>query len=443
MRRACLHPVRLFPCCVQITICPRLLPLFLLVLIALLSGGPVRAQAGAANESEQKLQELAEAGRHRQAVAFGEAHLKDFGSSAKPFLLLADSCYEISDYEGTRRYALKALELEPADERAARLYVCSCRDQEQYTEGLKFGREWTTRNPDGSDIYKDLAMLAHDAGRLDEAVAFAAVAFKRKPENPRIAGVHFYYQSVTGDPLKAAVEAEAWAEKYKPDAFFWAQLGKGVSDAEKPAEALVYLRRALDAGSRDRGVPNEIMDCYRNLGDREAAAKFIAAYGVKHEIHADLWRTMGAIHYDAQAYGEALTAFEKAKKLDPSSPSTIANLIFTLIEVNRSREGIEEGQRWMNLELENATPGFHRAMGNAYYARGRWREAEPHYREAVRLDPKRIADVRELVVVLVKLNRAAEAVVYGRTWRAAHADIEDVGLEEQLAKAEQALSPSG
>jgi tetratricopeptide (TPR) repeat protein len=418
---------------------PRSVRLVLLALSVFWIGPPGALRAETPAELEAQLQKLSNAGQHREAIAYGEARWEAAGPSAKVHQLLADAYYEIDDGDGTRRHAQKALELDPANEMAARLYVCACRDQDRYEEGLKLGRDWVAANPGGGDIYKDLALLAHDAGRIEEATALAAEAFRRKPAHPRIAGVHFYFQCITGDTVVAADAARQWAEENKPEAYFWAQLGKGLSDAEKAREALPFLERALQEGSTDRGVPGEIMDCYRTLGDRAAAAKFIQSYGATHEVHASLWRTFGAIHYDAEAYGEALTAFEKSRRLDPDNPSTVANIIFTLIEVKRAQEGIEEGQRWMNYELSTATPGFHRAMGNAYFARDRWLEAEPHYREAVRLDHTRIQDVRELVTVLAKQGRVEDAVIFGRKWQSTHADEKDNGLEEQIAKAEKRL----
>lgn len=437
--RACTAFGRLFQSGVQSPAFWRSVRILFLALSVFRGGLPGALRAETTAELELQLQKLTNAGQHREAIAYGEARWEAAGASAKVHQLLADAYYEINEGDGTRRHARKALDLDPANEMAARLYVCACRDQERYEEGLKLGREWVAANPGGGDIYKDLALLAHDAGRIEEATELAAEGFRRKPTHPRIAGVHFYFQCITDDSAIAADAARKWAEENKPDTYFWAQLGKGLSDADNATEALPFLQRALQEGSTDRGVPGEIMDCYRTLGDPAAAAKFIQSYGETHEVFASLWRTLGAIHYDVEAYGEALTAFEKARRLDPDNPSTVANIIFTLIEVKRAQEGIEEGQRWLNYELSTATPGFHRAMGNAYFARDRWLEAEPHYREAVRLDHTRIQDVRELVTVLTKLGRVEDAVVFGRKWQSTHAGEEDNGLEEQIAQAEKRL----
>ena len=410
-------------------------------LIVLLALGAAAAEKGPPEPPSliQRLQELVDSDKNRQALALGEAQLAGLPPSAALYYLLTQASYGDDDYVRTQRYALKTLELDPAHELAARFYVTASRSLEHYEEGLEFGRHWTEKNPNGSDIYKDMAMVAHDAGRIDEAKALAAEAFKRKPESPRIAGVYFYFLCVHGDAGSAAQAAQEWAVQHKADTFFWAQLGKGLSDAERWKDALPILLRAIDQGSDDLGVPNEIMDSYRGLSDRAAAAKFIETYGAGHEVHAYLWRAMGAMHFDAEAYGEAFTALQKAKKLDPENVSTSANLIFTLIELKRASEGIVEGQRWLNLELSTATPAFHRAMGNAYFARDRWLEAEPHYRAALALDSTRIQDARELLVTLVKLKRAEEAVQLGRAWREKHPDIKDEGFEKALAEARKTV----
>ncbi len=388
----------------------------------------------------EQLQEMVDADQNQQALALGEAKLETAKPGKELFYLLTQASYGADDYERTRQYALKTLEFDPGHEWAARFYLIASRSLEKYEDGLAFGRQWVEKNKNGSDVYKDLALLAHDAGRVKEATELAAEAFKRKPGSPRIAGVHFYFQCINGDAKAGAAAAQEWAAKNKPDTFFWAQLGKGLSDAEKFSDAMPFLQRALAEGSEDHGVADEIMDCYRGLNDRAGAAKFLETYGATHEPRAYLWRTMGAMHFDAEAYGEALTAFQKSKKLDPENPSTMANLIFTLVELKRAREGIEEGQRWLDLELDTATPGLHRAIGNAYFARDRWREAEPHYRAALELDPTRMQDARELVVTLTKLNRAPEAVRLGQEWRGRHAGIPDDGFEDALAAARKAAA---
>ena len=62
--------------------------------------------------------------------------------------------------------------------------------------------------------------------------------------------------------------------------------------------------------------------------------------------------------------------------------------------------------------------------------RGRWLEAEPHYRVAIRLDSSRIQDVRELMTTLVKLDRADDAVEFAARWQKQHPDVRDEGGDQ-------------
>ena len=133
-----------------------------------------------------------------------------------------------------------------------------------------------------------------------------------------------------------------------------------------------------------------------------------------------------------------------AQRLGPDNAVTMANLFFTLYELRRSADAIAEGEAWLAAGEREPTALFHRALGNAYFARSLWPQAEVQYRAALALEPKTFAAARELVSTLTEDGRAAEAVAFGQAWRAEHPDVLEESFDEAVALARaQAVDEPG
>lgn len=386
-----------------------------------------------------KLDQLSDAGKYREVIAVGTSALTSTPPNGAILSTMANAYYETNALPDAMAFALKASALDPTAEHPARIFVLACRDREMYDEGLQFGQNWIKRNPHGASIYRDLALLADDAGKRPLAYEFATEGFKRRPADAHIAGVYFFYAAQFRAPAEVNAEAEKWAAQYTPSVYFWAQVGKGLSDAGAATLALPILQNALRLGSKDSSVVTEIMDSYRTLGDYQMAEAFVESYRDTHEPTAALWRMLGAIYYDNEMYEEALEKTEKARELDPDDPIAASNLIFTLYELKRSAEGIEFGKQWLASGKASPTSAFHRALGHAYFARDEFEEAERHYREALKLNPAHVFSARDLLSTLVHEDRASDAVAFGEQWLREHPEIHEASFDEVLEHARAAV----
>lgn len=402
------------------------------------------AAANSPDALAARLMAYADAGDYGAGLELGERRLPFVPPNAAVYHAMETLYFRADDFAGTREYALRTLELDPANEHAISMLLVICRDYGRYDEGLERGRAWIATNAGGADVYRHLALLADDNGDEVEAMGYAAEAHRRDPAQPRLASVYFYYALQFDGVDATGPKIDAWLADHEPDEFFYAQVGKGLSDAGAFAEALPHLRRALEMGSKDNSVLTESLDCYRGLRDVDGADDFAAEHASALATDPELLRVMGAIKYDVADYDAALGYFRRAQVLDPASAVTTANLIFTLYELQRSDEGIEEGQRWFrNYRKQRPTAAMHRSMGHVYYARDRYEEALTEYEAALRIEPSSVANAREAVSCLVALDRFAEAVSFGEDWLASHPTVApDASFNQILARARaQAAAP--
>ncbi|MFT3831184.1 MAG: hypothetical protein QM691_15920 [Opitutaceae bacterium] len=382
-----------------------------------------------------RLQQHVEANTWTEGLALAERELPHVRPDARIYFALENLHFAADDLAQTKHFARRTLELDPANEMAARLAISLCRDLEDNETAYRFGTAWIACRADGADIYKDLAMAADDVGHDEESLGFAAVAFRRKPSHPRVAGVYFYYALLESGADAVLPEVLRWSSQHTPDAFFWAQVGKGLSETKHYREAIVHLRCALALGSADNGVVTEMLDAFRGLGDAVGAREFVESYRLDHPLNALIWRMLGATQYDAEDYANALDSFRMAQRLEPDHEITVANLVFTLVDLGRAGDALREGEAWLARGRARPSALFQRAMGNASFALSRWPDAERHYRAALSLDPELRSAARDLISTLLKLGRAGDAVVFGARWAAEHRDAVDESFATLLENA--------
>ncbi|ATC62836.1 hypothetical protein CMV30_02020 [Nibricoccus aquaticus] len=385
----------------------------------------------------RQLMALSDQGKFREGLALAEKELPHTKPNAALYFAMENLHFGVDDLAQTKLFGGKTLELNPDNEMAARMIMIVCRKYEDYAHGIDVGRAWIAANTHGTSIYKDLALICDDAGRDTEAFTFAAEGFRRAPSHARIASIYFYYAFEANGVEPTLREVESWTARYTPEAFFWAQVGKGLSDAGSWEEALPRLELALKMGSDDESVLTEILDCYRSLKATDRATAFVEKLQKTREPGSAIWRNLGAIYYDAGEFEKALTTSQKARDLDPKNAITTANILFTLYELKRSQEAFDLGQQWLATSGHVPTATLQRSIGHVAFALNRWPEAEHHYRASLSLAPDNVNSARDLISTLVEAKRIGEAVSFGMTWREAHPKISDTSFDLSLAKARE------
>lgn len=407
----------------------------LAALVGIVFAAPAMVSVARTRLLADRLQQHVDADTWAEGLALAERELRHVQPDARIFFALENLHFTANDLARTKHFARRTLERDPANEMAARLVISLCRDLDENEAAYHTGKAWISRRADGADIYKDLAMAADDAGHDEESLGYALIAFRRKPSHPRVAGVYFYYALLENGADAVLPEVLRWSSQHTPDAFFWAQVGKGLSETREYREAIVHLRCALAMGSSDAGVVTEMLDSFRGLGDAAGAKAFVETYRQDHPLNALIWRMLGATQYDAEDYANALDSFRMAQRLEPDHEITVANLVFTLVDLGRAGDALKEGEDWLARGRARPTALFQRAMGNASFALSRWPDAERYYRAALSLDPELQTAARDLVSTLLKLGRAGDAAAFGARWAAEHRDAVDESFTTLLESA--------
>lgn len=404
-----------------------------LVLPLVLAGCRNREQA-----LELELKRLETDGRNRAIVTRVHAELEKSAPRAALYFWLTKAYYDLDDLPKTKEYAQLTLKLDPAHEWAARFFLIACRDAENYDEGIAFGETWVAANPKAGAAYKDLALICDSADQAERAYGHAREGYRRLPKDTRVAAVYFYFACSKEDPKETLRAAEEWARANVAIPYFWAQLGKGLVQAREHQLAQPILRRALEEGSDDESVPRQLLACFRALKDAAGLRAFVAEYSATHETDLSFRNTHGAALYECGEYAEALAVFRENRRRDGNSTTLAMNIVYTQVALENASEAIAEGERWRARPTEPLTAGFHHSLGNAYFARRRYLDAELQYREGLMLQPASRINAYGVVLSLMRQNNPSHALQFGRSWAAEHRSNANQDFDELLARAKAA-----
>lgn len=379
-----------------------------------------------------RLMEHSDAGRYEEGLALAEKELPGVTPNAAVYYAMENLHFGANNLEETEYYALKTLELDPANEMAIKFLLVIMRDFDRNEEGLQHGRDWIAKNNTGIDVYRHLAMLADDTGDQEAAYAYAREGHRRDPARVRLASVYFYYLMQIKGVEVAQPTIDAWLEKHTPDEYFYAQLGKGLSEAGASAKAVEVLEKALAMGSTDDGVFSELVDSFRQLGDWERAEALADRYPEIFAKDPDLLRVMGALEYDVEDYELALDYFRRSRVLDPIAPVSTSNIMYTLCELGKSEEALAEGRAWLEKGGVTPTTSIYRGMAHAYASLGIWESALEEYHRALELEPSASTSARDVIICLTNLDRQEEAVAFGEGWQEQNPDVIDGSFDDAL-----------
>lgn len=116
--------------------------------------------------------------------------------------------------------------------------------------------------------------------------------------------------------LAAAVSSwggPLWAE----DAKVLAEKARALCDQGRHPEALRVYEEAMQADPSLVGAYRGVVQCYRNMGDLEAAIRFMESLYLEHPERAEVFYGMGYALYEAGRHDAARQNFEKAVSLNP------------------------------------------------------------------------------------------------------------------------------
>jgi tetratricopeptide (TPR) repeat protein len=243
---------------------------------------------------------------------------------------------------------------------------------------LKLRPDFALAKGDLADTYKELGMyrLAFKSFReyfsivdADNKICQLATAYRRVGKHEQ--AVALYAAGLVLDPTDVAA--------YNNMAMSLTELGRF-------NEAVKACRKGLKLAPGDCDLTTNLASAHREAGRPKLALRIL------NEIDESCAETFGMLLEignalcDLMRYDEAAAAYNKAKKLDPSSISPHINLGIMFDHLGQLAIGEQEFREALLIDPEDA--GAHNNLGASLDLQGRKEEALAEYKIAVRLDPK-------------------------------------------------------
>jgi tetratricopeptide (TPR) repeat protein len=295
--------------------------------------------------------------------------------------------------------------------------------------------------PDNAEAAHMLGIIAHQSGKLSEAIVHVQHAVAINP------GVALYHANLgemcrLAGRVDEAIAAGRRAVELDPNnAAAFSNLGIALFDQGRFEEALTLHDRAI-------ALQDSFAQAHSNRGNALQRMKRFAeaepSYRRAVELQpafADGWNNLGTCLRELKRSEEAETAYRKALELGPHNPETLDNLALAVKDLDRFEDAaglwrralvIDENNYKLHLhygsvlldlcQLEEAAAAIERAMalnpndadnvnmmGRIAYERGEIESALTHYRRALEIKPD-LADVyNNMGNVLKNLGQLEEA----------------------------------
>jgi tetratricopeptide (TPR) repeat protein len=215
-----------------------------------------------------------------------------------------------------------------------------------------------------------LALIAHQNGKLADAIEHLRCAIKIAPEVALFHANLAEMLRLSGAPERAAEEARR-ALDIEPDMpLALSNLGVVLYELGKYEDAAQTQRRAIAAN------PN-FADAHTNLGNALYSLKqfdeAISAYNRAIELrpnYADAWANLGTALHHSGRFGEGVTAFRRAIALSPNHANAHSGLGILLLMRGDFAEGWEEYE-WRLRSTERKGPRFPQAQWQGENLKGK------------------------------------------------------------------------
>jgi ribosomal protein S12 methylthiotransferase accessory factor len=159
--------------------------------------------------------------------------------------------------------------------------------------------------------------------------------------------------SMLEDPERAVRELRKmethFPERYEVHFF----LGYALERQDRPEEALVHFRKALELNPRDIDLSSiycHIGVCLKDMGEYRQALTYLDQAKSYNEAQKEIHNVLGFCYYKLKDHHKAIEAFERAIEIDPGSGIDYANIGSNLRELGFYREAVKLYQ--MALELD-------------------------------------------------------------------------------------------
>jgi Tfp pilus assembly protein PilF len=213
-----------------------------------------------------------------------------------------------------------------------------------------------------------------------------------------------------GDVRGAIAMAESLT-KQRPDmAVTWTQLAFLYNQAGEHASAVGAIRRALDLNPASPDVASLFAAYLTEAGLAKEALPRLEPYVRVPQPDFDVLNTYGVALASVNRADEALSVFEQARTLDPTSGLPLVNI--GTVHLMRGDAARASSAFTSALALDPTLARAQNGLGVIAAQRGALDEAVARWRQAIAIDPHDYQVLYNLGDVLVKLRRPSEARQY-------------------------------
>lgn len=306
--------------------------------------------------------------------------------------------------------------------------------QGNFDEAAAAYRALLQRKPDYIEAQANLGVVLARLGKYDEAIQAYEAAYKLAPQMTPILlnlGIAYY----RAGQFAKAVEVFSRFLARQPNTTQARQLyGLSLAALGKDGEALQQLEPMLDAAPPDPAVLYTLGLIYLRAGKPgfratlERLAAFPAGLPALHLLQ-------GQAFLRDQEFEQALEELKAAEKLNPALPRLYYALGLAHQQLGHYKDASAAFAVEASRSPQDASPLYYLAF--VLEADGNAEAAEPHVRDALKLNPQNPEANALLGKILVKQNKSAEALQPLET--AVQQDATDPEKRYLLARAYQQL----
>jgi tetratricopeptide (TPR) repeat protein len=242
-----------------------------------------------------------------------------------------------------------------ADQQAAILYARQLIANGQLDEAVTWLAQFYASHPNGAEAARFLGDLYYRQGHFDKAEAIYNQLLAQSPRDKethnRLGVVYATENKVDvaivqfqdalpgtdsirdlvmlhlrkGDLPQYQADMERAAKAQPNDADLQEEYGEVLQAIHRPAEAILYFRRALDDDPSSISALNGAGMTYLDLHDHAQAAGYLQDCLNIDRMNYACLDNMGVAKIQAADYGDALGIFTRAHRLEPERPEAIVN----------------------------------------------------------------------------------------------------------------------
>ncbi|WP_085908713.1 tetratricopeptide repeat protein [Kiloniella majae] len=274
---------------------------------------------------------------------------------------LANSIFNIGEYESALGAYISALELNPDNKQFIMKAAICCANIGQYTKALEFYEKLIVDSPFNSDIRVGISRCLLELGQVEKAEAAVSndIENASEPYKDYLAlSIIYNRRNDMESGLRIAAKGYKEYPNYLPLIKLYGALLTRLGYSE---QALDVLKVALARDSDDSETIFNYGNAYQNLGQLSQAREyFTKALELKPDYHK-AYNNLG-VGYQAQGdHDKATICYQAALELAPNRDDYHSNILFSLLHMENDDPKVhfDEARRWQEQHCAKLNEVIH------------------------------------------------------------------------------------